>query len=304
VARLTPQFSIVTPSYNQGEFLEETILSVLDQAGNFTIQYIIADGGSTDSSVKIIKKYDRILKEKKYPLKNKGVDLSWWSRPDNGQPDAINQGFKLAKAPIVAWVNSDDVYEKGAFAEVTQEFIKNPAAGIIYSNYTQIDGKSKIIQRADFIKLGLAPFDLEKEINLGNLIPTPSAFFNRKAVEKVGYINEKYQYAFDYDLFIKIAKEYPVIYVDAYWSRFRFHDTSKTVSMEKKFWPEEREISRKHGGKFFSQAFINHHDRYHHRSTFVAVKAARTIKLLTSGNLKEIGRRLMNNLRHYLSLKK
>lgn len=297
-----PKFTIVTPSYNQGMYLEETIKSVLNQTGDFSIQYIVADGGSTDNSVDIIKKYDRLLAAGKYPFKNKGVDFSWWSHPDKGQPDAINQGFKLAKADILAWVNSDDVYEKGAFAEVAKEYEKHPNAGIIYSNYTQIDSKSKVIQRADFLKLGFAPFDLDKEINLGNLIPTPSAFFNRQAVEKVNYINAKYQYAFDYDLFIKIAKEFPIIYVNAYWSRFRFHDTSKTVSLEKKFWPEEREISRAHGGKFFSQAFINHHDRRHHRTTFVAVKIARTFKLFAKGDFKSIYKKLMNNARHYLKV--
>jgi glycosyltransferase involved in cell wall biosynthesis len=297
--RPVPLFTIITPSYNQADYLEETIKSVLDQAGSFSIQYIVADGGSTDSSVNIIKKYEKALKDNTYPLRNKGVDFSWWSRPDKGQPDALNQGFKAARGKIAAWVNSDDVYEKGCFKEVAEAFDSNPKAGMIYGNFAHIDSQGKILRR-----IKVPDFDLDTEINLGNIIPTPSTFFRREAVNAVNFINPKYQYAFDYDLFLKIAKRYPVIHINSYWSRFRMHETSKTVATERKFWPEEREISRAHGGRFFSQHFIRHHDRYHHRTTFVAVKLARTARLLARGNLPEVSKRLLNNMQHYLGLKK
>ena len=293
MAKITPLFSIITPSYNQADFLEETIKSVLNQAGDFTIEYIVADGGSTDQSLEIIKKYDKLLKEQKYLLKNKGVAYTWWSRSDKGQPDAINQGFKMASGKIAAWVNSDDVYEAGAFAEVSKAFEKNPRAGMIFGNYSHINEKSKLLQ-----KIKVQPFDLYTEIDLGNIIPVPSTFFSRKAVEAVGFINEKYQYAFDYDLLIKVAKKYPVAQVDSFWSRFRLHDSSKTVATERKFWPEEREISRAHGGKFFSRHFINHHDRYHHRTTFVAVKLVRTVRLIAKGQFITVFKKLANNVRH------
>lgn len=290
-----PLFSIITPSYNQADFLEDTIKSVLDQAGDFTIEYIIADGGSTDSSVEIIGKYENLLKQNKYPLKNQGIIYKWWSRPDKGQPDAINQGFKAARGTIAAWVNSDDVYEKDTFKEVAQAFKKNSKAGMIYGNFSEIDSRGKLIR-----PMKVMPFDLGVEINSGNIIPTPSTFFNRKAVIDVGLINPKYHYAFDYDLFIKVAKKYPVIYVDSYWSRFRLHGSSKTVSLEKKFWPEEREISRIHGGKFFSQHFINHHDRYHHRTTFIAVKTARALSLIFRGQFVMVLEKIANNIRHVI----
>lgn len=293
MAKAAPLFSIVTPSYDQADFLEDTIKSVLDQAGDFTIEYIIADGGSTDSSVEIIKKYEGLLKHGKYSLQNQGVMYQWWSKPDKGQPDAINQGFKLASGKIVAWINSDDIYEKEAFAQVAKAFEKNPNAGMIYGNFSEIDSKGKLIR-----PMKVMPFDLDIEINSGNIIPTPSTFFARKAVLEVGLINPKYHYAFDYDLFIKVAKRYPVVYVNSYWSMFRLHGGSKTVSLEKKFWPEEREISRAHGGKFFSQHFINHHDRYHHRTTFIAVKAARTLSLILTGQFVTVFKKIANNIRH------
>ena len=89
--------SIVTPSLNQSQYLEQTIKSVLDQAGNFKIEYIIADGGSTDKSVEIIKKYDQLLKNNQYPIKCKGIEFKWWSEVDDGQTQALNKGFKNSK---------------------------------------------------------------------------------------------------------------------------------------------------------------------------------------------------------------
>lgn len=299
MTKADPLFSIITPSFNQVDFIEDTIKSVLDQAGPFVIEYVIADGGSTDGSLEIIKKYDRLIKESKFSLKNKGVIYRWWSRPDKGQPDALNQGFKTSRGKYMAWINSDDVYEKDALAQAAKAFEKNQGAGMVYGNFSEIDAHGKVLR-----PMKVMPFDLSIEINSGNIVPTPSTFFSRKAIFDVGLINPKYHYAFDYDLFIKVAKKYPVIYVDSYWSKFRLHETSKTVSLEKKFWPEEREISRAHGARFFSQHLINHHARYHPRTTFLAVKTVRTIRLLLRGRFIVVIKKILNNIRHTLRNKK
>lgn len=102
--------SIVTPSFNQGRFLEQTINSVITQEGDFYIDYIVADGGSTDNSVAIIKKYDDLIKSKEFICQCRGIEFSWWSQKDNGQPEALNNAFGRAKGDILAWINSDDYY--------------------------------------------------------------------------------------------------------------------------------------------------------------------------------------------------
>lgn len=144
------KFTIVTPSYNQGQYIEQTIKSVLDQAGDFFIDYIIADGGSTDKSVEIIKKYDNLLKNGLYPIKCNGIELHWWSKKDKGQSDAINQGFKIAKGEILAWINSDDFYEANAFKEVLEIFNAHTELDLVYGDgYVVKDGTSnKTIKRS------------------------------------------------------------------------------------------------------------------------------------------------------------
>ncbi len=260
MAKPTATFSIVTPSFNQAAFLEETIKGVLDQAGDFSIQYIVADGDSTDNSVEIIKKYDQLIRDKKYPLKNSGVDLSWWSHPDGGQSDAINQGFRKAIGEYVAWINSDDVYMPGAFAEALKVFRAHPKIGLVYASMEEVDEKGRLV------RLQVPePFDVRRQIREGNFVPQPSTFMRREALFAVGLLNPKYHYAMDYDLWIRIGKRYGGIRADGVWSKFRFHPASKTVLLEKKFWKEVSQISRSHGGRFASPLFKNHYlARYPH----------------------------------------
>src|SRR4030065_830719 len=104
----SPLVSVVTPSYNQGRYIEETIKSVLSQEGDFRIEYLIMDGGSTDNSVEVIKKYDRLLKEGRWPVKCLGITYSWTSEKDKGQTDAINKGFAGCTGEILNWINRDD----------------------------------------------------------------------------------------------------------------------------------------------------------------------------------------------------
>ena len=100
--------TVVTPSYNQGKFLEETIISVIGQEGDFFLDYIIVDGGSKDSSVELIKKYEALLQRGEWPIRCRGIEYRWLSEKDNGQTDAIIKGFRMAKAEVLAWLNSDD----------------------------------------------------------------------------------------------------------------------------------------------------------------------------------------------------
>ena len=192
--------TIITPSLNQGQFIEQTINSVLSQEGHFYIDYIISDGGSTDNSVNIIKKYDKLLKIKKYPIKCEGINYRWCSEKDRGQSHAINKGFKIAKGDILAWINSDDFYEPNAFKFIIKKFRENPKVNLIYGNgYTIKKNKNKMVSN---IKAGNIKILLRGKC----FIFQPSTFFTKKIIDKIGMLDESLHYAMDYDLWIRIFK--------------------------------------------------------------------------------------------------
>jgi len=128
------RIAIVTPSFGQAEFLPQALESVLSQAGDFYIDYYIADAGSDDGSVEIIKKYAKLLERGDYPVRCLGIDFKWRSFPDQGQTQALNEGFQRTQGEICAWLNSDDYYEKDAFQKITNEFKHNPDVHLVYGN--------------------------------------------------------------------------------------------------------------------------------------------------------------------------
>jgi glycosyltransferase involved in cell wall biosynthesis len=298
-------FTIVTPSFNQAKYLEKTILSVINQKGNFTLQYIIADGGSADNSVKIIKKYASLLKSPKYKSKCKGIDLIWWSNKDKGQSDAINQGFKLAKGKYVAWINSDDYYIDDAFLKVKNKFKDEPKASFIYGNFIEIDEKGNTLRKIEAEK----KFSIERLINSGNYIGQPATFFRREALIKAGYLNPKYHYAMDYDLWIKLGKISNAYPLSSDLATFRLHSDSKTVSLYDKFWREVWIISRSHGGKFFSDIFFynkraqklkekNHYYKNKFpKFTSKMSKLGRAVKIIFSLNFSLLVKKINLNLK-------
>lgn len=221
-----PRISIVTPSYNQGQFIEETIRSVLLQ-GYPNLEYTIIDGGSKDGSVEIIRKYEPWL-------------AYWVSEKDRGQSHAINKGFRIATGTIFAWINSDDQYKPNVFKKVAYQFSRNPEIALLYSKTEVIDELStspKIVIGNDYC--------LEKMLVIGNQIPQPSAFFTAQIFNSVGGLNEKYGFSMDYDLWLKIGLLRKVQFLDDVWSRFRLHINSKSNSEKVKFDLENYEIIRR-----------------------------------------------------------
>jgi len=243
--------TIVTPSLNQGQFIEQTINSVLSQKGNFYIDYIISDGGSTDESVKIIKKYDELLKIKKYPIECRGINYRWWSKKDNGQSHAINKGFKIAKGDILAWINSDDYYEPGAFEFIMKKFKENQGVDLIYGNGYIINEKSKI-KTSTNKKAGNIKILLQGKY----YIFQPSAFFTKKIFNKTGMLDENLHYAMDYDLWIKIFKNSKTLFSSTILSNFRIWENSKTGSQQKNFSLDRKKIFIKYGGNIIDQENI------------------------------------------------
>ena len=216
------KISIITPSYNQGEFLEETITSILDQ--NYpNLEFIIIDGASTDNSVEIIKKYEKHL-------------TYWSSEKDGGQTQAINKGLKRATGSIVNWINSDDTLAPNTLIRINQLFEQHPNAGLIHGKTMvfndSLENKQSYVERGS----GSKATNLQA---LGRIVfPQPSAFFKREVIEKFGLLNETLQYGMDYDLFVRIAGNYDIIGTDELFSYYRLHSTSKSTTSTPLFYQD------------------------------------------------------------------
>ncbi len=227
-----PKITIVTPSFNQGAFIEKTILSVLNQQYP-NLEYIIIDGGSTDNTVEIIRKYE------------KQVDY-WVSEKDNGQSHALNKGFAKATGEIVAWINSDDWYEENTFEIVSKTFANSKIvviAGNCKMVYEGTDEKNFIDKPGDI------NFErLTKYWKLFFCPPQPSIFFRKAVLDKVGNLDESLAYGMDLDLWLRISKRYQFHYVNELLSNYLVHDASKSGSGNgfKKFEQEWKEVAERH----------------------------------------------------------
>lgn len=228
-----PLVSIVTPSFNQARYLEATIRSVLEQDYP-NLEYLIADGGSSDGSVEIIKKYtDR---------------LAWWvSEKDKGQTDAINKGFARARGEILAWINSDDTYEPGAVSAAVKYFQDHPEAGLVYGDANFIDEEGRVIGR-----FAARQTDYRR-LRRGYVhIPQQAAFFRADLWREVGPLDPSFYFAMDYDLWVRLAARAPVHYNPQHWANFRLQADAKTITADDRCWPEMIRIHRRDGGNWLS----------------------------------------------------
>lgn len=227
------KLSIVTPSYNQGQYLEHTITSVVDQ--NYSsLEYIIMDGGSTDNSIEIIKKFGRAI-------------TYWASEKDNGQAHAINKGLRMLSGDIVGWINSDDLYTPGTFEVVTEAF-KDPAVMWVTGNCEVIDEHEKVTDqyRAEIPSTSMQWL---RTLICGYSYSflQPSTFWRKEVMTKTGLLNELFHYSFDHEFFYRILKNVgPPKVLDRKLSQFRLHSTSKTSSGIDKFSKENRQIGLLH----------------------------------------------------------
>lgn len=228
-----PLVSIITPSFNQAEYLEETINSVLGQDYE-RFEYIIVDGGSTDGSVEIIRRYEDRL-------------ASWISEPDLGQTDAINKGFSAASGDILAWLNSDDTYQPGAIGEAVAYLTDHPEIGMVYGGLYYIDKQGRRIGRYP-----AKPTDYRGLRRGKNTVAQQSMFFRSVLWRMVGPLDPTFYYAMDYDLWVRIAAVTPIRFHDRHWANFRLHDTSKSIQEAARCWPEIMRVHFRRGGSRFS----------------------------------------------------
>jgi glycosyltransferase involved in cell wall biosynthesis len=229
-----PLVSIITPSYNQAQFLERTIQSVLTQ-DYARIEYIIVDGGSTDGSVDVIKKHQS--------------RLAWWvSEQDKGQTDAINKGFNRATGDILAWINSDDTYHPNAVTQAVKYLVENPEAALVYADCNFIDEEDRLIG-----KFKSAQTDYRRLREGYVHIPQQTMFFRAKYWKELGPLDPSFYFAMDYDLWTRIAAKAPLKYLPgSTWANFRIHTTSKTNVGDERGWQEMLRVHYRDGGGFFS----------------------------------------------------
>lgn len=207
-----PKISIITPSYNQGEFLERTILSVIEQ--NYpNLEYIIIDGGSTDGSVDIIQKYADKL-------------AYWISEKDNGQTHAINKGFKKATGEIVAWLNSDDEFCEGALMAVASVFMEHDEVDFVFGNQYSINSNGKIIRDNRHTRFSFAALWA-----VGMVLSQPSCFWKCDFFSKFGYLDETMEFCMDYEFFLRIGNHVKAKHVNQYLSKFRWHESQKSSTI-------------------------------------------------------------------------
>lgn len=220
-----PLVSIVTPSYNQAAYLETAMQSVLQQDYP-NIEYLVADGGSTDGSVDIIQSHSR--------------ELSWWvSEKDQGQADGTNKGFRRAKGEIIGWLNSDDVYKPGAVAGAMAAFQANPQAGMVFSDVDSIDASGQLINIMRFGPRTLA------DLMAFKIISQPGVFMRRSLLEQVGYLDPAYHLLLDHHLWLRMGLHAPLAYMPgARWAAARFHAAAKNVALAGAFGAEAYRLAQ------------------------------------------------------------
>ena len=221
--RTLPKITIVTPSFNQARYLERTILSVLSQDYP-NLEYIIIDGGSSDDSVDIIERYSNRL-------------AYWVSETDNGQTDAINKGLKRATGDWVAWQNSDDIYFPGSFNHLARVMTPDPGVDFIIADIMLIDEFDRHIRDVCYVTPNYLALVAE-----GMLLANQAAFWRRSVHEEIGWLADDLQHSFDYEWFLRLARNHKGKHVRSVWGALRLHGESKTAQNATSFTAENRQV--------------------------------------------------------------
>lgn len=226
-----PKISIITPSFNQGSYITDCIQSVPAQDYP-ALEHIIIDAKSTDETLDVLKTHDHL------------PHLMWTSEPDEGQTDAINKGFKMAKGDIVAWLNADDYYLSGAFDKVSREFAKNPELDVIYGEAVFVDKNGNQLRtKRDHA------FDYQVLLYYGCYIMSTATFFRRRIIDDGNFLDKNYKVTMDYEYFVRLAsKGYKFGFIPAPLAAFRWHETNVSALNGDRRRKERLKVQRQYGG--------------------------------------------------------
>jgi glycosyltransferase involved in cell wall biosynthesis len=229
-----PKISLVTPSLNQGRFIQETIQSVLSQ--NYpNLEYLVMDGGSSDNTLAVLKSYSNQLK--------------WISEKDSGQTNAINKGLRMASGDILAYLNADDLLLPGTLLKVAHLFMEHPEAMWIIGQCRIINEDNREIRRliTAYKNLWLR-LSHPSILLITDYISQPATFWRANVMNEMGYLDESLHYVMDYEYWLRLYSKYPPVFIPEYLAAFKIHLQSKTTSTGHKnvFIEEERAVIQRH----------------------------------------------------------
>ena len=230
------KFSIVTPSFNGIRFLPAAASSILTQTGEFELEWIVVDGGSTDGTVEFL----RGLGDPR---------VRWTSESDRGQSHAINKGLSLATGDVVAWLNTDDLYAPGALAEVVRVFQSSPDARWLIGRYEVVDESGRAIRPAvvRYKERSLRRYTYRALLR-ENFISQPAVFWRRDFGHGVGPLDESLHWTMDYDLWLRMGRVADPFFLDRVLARFRLHPASKTGKVDRRQFDEQYAVACRHVG--------------------------------------------------------
>jgi glycosyltransferase involved in cell wall biosynthesis len=258
VAVQVPRVSIITPSYNTGDYIERTISSVQQQ--DFEgYEYIVLDSRSTDGTAEVLARHPwiNVVTDAPGPIVHK-----------------LNLGLEMARGEIVGWISADDVYLPGAMSKAVAALDAHPDAVLVYCNFLEIDAEDQECRRERSRQATTS--DL---LNVANFVPHQTAFFRREAALAAGGIRHGIDLVIDWDLWIRLSKLGPILYVDDYWAAFRVHPDQGSMVKRFDMYPAGRRMTRGHGADFFSPFVFSHY----------RAKARGALRMLASGDLRTFG---------------
>ena len=267
-----PTISVITPSFNQAKYIDETLQSVRSQ-GYPELEHLVIDGASTDGTVDLLRRYSSM------PAWNY---MHWISEPDKGQSDAINKGFRMATGDIIGWLNSDDLFEPNCFGAIMRVFESRPDVDFVYGDYRIMDsaGKTIILKRE-------IDFDWNIMLCGLNYIAQPNVFFRRRVFDKLGYLDQSLHYVMDYEFWLRAASNgFRFHHVAQTLAACRWHLDAKTVSRDPRIEKELRSVRQQYWNK---HRFHNHFvQNTYERCWNVRVRASRQWSKLRTRHVMDV----------------
>jgi glycosyltransferase involved in cell wall biosynthesis len=256
--------TVITPSFNSGPFIEDTIRSVAEQEYR-PLEHIVLDSNSTDETHDVLARWPdvRVIRDAPPTIAGK-----------------LELGLRLADGDILMWLNADDVLNPGAVTRAVAALERHPEVGLVYSNFMDIDEAGQVIATRPSRQC-----TARELIDEHDWVPHQTAFFRKQAAESVGGVDPRFPLVLDWDLWIRIAKEWPILYVDDHWGGFRVRDGQLSARKNYARWRQIRTMSRSHGGRFFSPIVLS----------FYFGKLKRALSLLARGDLRGFAGKLRAN---------